>query len=110
MKLTIEQMREIVAGAPQHTQIVILCSDGVMYFAQRDDGKWFRYSNSYEKWLEYWGKCDPMDLAVKLDVIRTAIADYDRTDHVTDIRNHISPNTRVSEAHVNEAFKLNSLG
>ena len=49
-------------------------------------------------------------LAVKLDAIRTAIADYDRTDHVTDIRNHISPNTRVSEAHVNEAFKLNRLG
>ena len=42
--------------------------------------------------------------------LRTALADYDRTDHVTDIRNHISPNTRVSEAHVNEAFKLNSLG
>ena len=45
-----------------------------------------------------------------LDDLRAAIADHDRTDHVTDIRNHISPNTRVSEAHVNEAFKLNSLG
>ena len=45
-----------------------------------------------------------------LDDLRVAIADHDRTDDVTDIRNHISPNTRVSEAHVNEAFKLNSLG
>ena len=45
-----------------------------------------------------------------LDDLRAAIADHDRTDHVTDIRNHISPNTRVSEAHVNEAFKLNGLG
>lgn len=36
--------------------------------------------------------------------------DDDHTDHVTDIRNHISPNTRVSESHVNEAFKLNRLG
>ena len=44
------------------------------------------------------------------DDLHAAIADHDRTDHVTDIRNHISPNTRVSEAHVNEAFKLNSLG
>ena len=42
--------------------------------------------------------------------LRSALADHDRTDHVTDIRNHISPNTRVSEAHVNEAFKLNRLG
>ena len=45
-----------------------------------------------------------------LDDLRAAIADHDHTDHVTDIRNHISPNTRVSEAHVNEAFKLNRLG
>ena len=45
----------------------------------------------------------------QIEAIRTAL-DHDRTDHVTDIRNHISPNTRVSEAHVNEAFKLNSLG
>ena len=47
---------------------------------------------------------------VDLKDLRKAIADHDRTDDVTDIRNHISPNTRVSEAHVNEAFKLNGLG
>ena len=29
--------------------------------------------------------------------LRTAIADHDHTDHCTDIRNHISPNTKVSE-------------
>ena len=45
-----------------------------------------------------------------VEAIRAALADHDRTDDVTDIRNHISPNTRVSEAHVNEAFKLNRLG
>ena len=45
-----------------------------------------------------------------LDDLRAAIADHDRIDTCTDIRNHISPNTRVSEAHVNEAFKLNRLG
>ena len=95
MNLTIEQMREIVDGAPEHTQVVIPCLDGVMYFAQREDGEWFRYSESYNKWLEYWGKCDPMDLAIKLDAMRLAIADHDRTDYVTDIRNHISPMTIV---------------
>ena len=29
--------------------------------------------------------------------LRTAIADHERTDHCTDIRNHISPNTKVIE-------------
>lgn len=95
MNLTIEQMRKIVDGAPEHTQVVIPCSDGVMYFAKREDGKWFRYSEGYQKWLVYWGKCDPMDLAIKLDAIRAAIADHDCTDYVSDIRNHISPMTIV---------------
>ena len=35
---------------------------------------------------------------VDLKDLRKAIADHDRTDYVSDIRNHISPNTRVSEA------------
>lgn len=134
MNLTIEQMREIVAGAPEHTQVVIPCSDGVMYFAQRGDGKWFRYSDTYKQWLEYWGKCDPMDVAIRLADIKSEIdhhyygrseaeelASYaelsqekieggamfvgdnfkvvqmirDITDHCTDIKNHISPNTKV---------------
>ena len=51
-----------------------------------------------------------LDGAISLNDLRTALADHERTDYVSDIRNHISPNTRVSEAHVNEAFKLNSLG
>ena len=29
--------------------------------------------------------------------LRTAIADHERTDHCTDIRNHISNNTKVTE-------------
>lgn len=29
--------------------------------------------------------------------LRSAIADHDRTDFVSDIRNHISPNTKVIE-------------
>ena len=45
-----------------------------------------------------------------VEVIRAALADHDRTDTCSDIRNHISPNTRVSEAHMNEAYKLNRLG
>ena len=51
-----------------------------------------------------------LDGAISLNDLRTALADHDRIDTCSDIRNHISPNTRVSEAHVNEAFKLNRLG
>ena len=36
-----------------------------------------------------------LDNVLNLDDLRAAIADHDRTDHVTDIRNHISPMTIV---------------
>ena len=75
MNLTIEQMREIVDGAPEDC-------------------------DAYETDTHVFD----------LDDLRAAIADHDRIDTCSDIKNHISPNTRVSEAHVNEAFKLNSLG
>ena len=32
-----------------------------------------------------------------LDELRAAIADHDRTDHCSDIKNHISPTTKVIE-------------
>ena len=62
MNLTIEQMREIVAGAP----------DGC---------------DAYETDTHVFD----------LDDLRAAIADHDRIDTCTDIRNHISPNTKVIE-------------
>ncbi|MDA4863577.1 hypothetical protein PGK19_19065, partial [Acinetobacter baumannii] len=61
-----EKAREVVEGAPEHSQFVIPCFDGEMYFSQRKDGKWFKWSNGYNKWLEYFGKCDPLDLAYSL--------------------------------------------
>ena len=62
MNLTIEQMREIVDGAPEDC-------------------------DAYETDTHVFD----------LDDLRAAIADHDRTDHVTDIQNHISPNTKVIE-------------
>ncbi|MFZ5395397.1 hypothetical protein ACOY72_14540 [Acinetobacter seifertii] len=62
----LERAREVVDGAPDHSQFVIPCLDGEMYFSQREDGKWFKWSNGYNKWLEYFGKCDPLDLAYSL--------------------------------------------
>lgn len=62
----LKKAREVVEGAPEHSQFVIPCLDGEMYFSQREDGKWFKWSNGYNKWLEYFGKCDPLDLAYSL--------------------------------------------
>jgi len=36
-----------------------------------------------------------LDGAISLNDLRTAIADHNRTDHVSDIRNHIAPTTVV---------------
>lgn len=75
--LSMEQMREIVEGAHGRAEVCIPCLEDVMYFAKRDDGKWFKWSNGYNQWLEYFGKVDPMDLAMDLNDLRTAIAKHD---------------------------------
>ena len=72
MNLTIEQMREIVNGAPKWAVSVNLHNG--MYYDLREVSRG-------DLWL--------MDL-------RTAL-DRDRTDHCSDIKNHISPNTKVIE-------------
>lgn len=36
-----------------------------------------------------------LDGAISLNDLRTAIADHERTDYVSDIRNHIAPTTVV---------------
>lgn len=67
MNLTIEQMRKIVDGAPDWAK----SWDGLFYTS------------------------DYMQGAVRISDLRAALADHDRTDYVTDIRNHISPMTIV---------------
>lgn len=37
------------------------------------------------------------DGAISLNDLRTALADHDRIDTCSDIRNHVSPNTKVIE-------------
>lgn len=78
MKLTIEQMREIVGGAPETATDVILDGSQVFY------GSGLIALRGVEKFF-------------KLHSIRAALADHDRTDYVTDIRNHIAPTTVVIE-------------
>lgn len=87
-KLGLEKCRQIVDGVP----------DGARYYCAS---------------AKVYHLCDDLlsfECCISLNNLRKAIADHDRTDYVSDIRNHISPNTRVSEAHVSEAYKLNRLG
>ena len=104
MNLTIEQMWEIVDGAPEwankfnpETKVYSKTVNVVFLGA------------SYATHVVH-SQAGFLNGLVDLKDLRKAIADHERTDYVSDIRNHISPNTRVSEAYVNEAFKLNRLG
>lgn len=74
MNLTIEQMREIVDGAPEWAQG--FCFELSVYAASSKGIK--------------------LDITC-LDDLRAALADHDRTDCVTDIKNHIAPTTKVIE-------------
>ena len=74
MNLTIEQMREIVDGAPAIANFYIPSKAG--------------YTRMGSVLL---------DGAISLNDLRTAIANHERTDYVSDIPYHLSPLTRVTE-------------
>lgn len=78
MNLTIEQMRKIVDGAPERATTV-------------------RISLMADQFL--YGRCENSVSGnlILLSSIRAALADHDRTDHCSDIKNHISPTTVVIE-------------
>ena len=91
MNLTIEQMREIVDGAPEgankfnpETKVYSKTVNVVFLGA------------SYATHVVH-SQAGFLNGLVDLKDLRKAIADHDRTDHVTDIQNHISPNTKVIE-------------
>ncbi|ELY7248295.1 hypothetical protein PL734_003615 [Acinetobacter baumannii] len=72
------EVKRLLGEAPKHSQFVIPCLDGEMYFSQReDDGKWFKWSNGYSKWLEYFGKCNPLDLAYSLSDLKRLVESVD---------------------------------
>ena len=75
MNLTIEQMREIVSGAPEWA---------LAWCPETDPSH--PYTDASE------GICG---FCVEIKDLRAAIADHDRTDYVSDIANHIAPTTRV---------------
>ena len=73
-KLGLEKCKQIVDGAPEWAQG--FCFELSVYAVS--------------------SKGDKLDITC-LDDLRTALADHDRIDTCSDIKNHISPNTKVIE-------------
>ena len=72
-KLGLEKCKQIVEGAPD-------------------------WAESFNVYLVAYGSVGiPCKGDVLITDIRTAIADHERTDYVSDIRNHIAPTTVVIE-------------
>lgn len=76
-KLGLEKCKQIVDGAPSNTNYKY-------------------YSLDLGVGAAGW-HCDYRDGCFVLSDLRAAIADHNRTDYVSDIRNHISPMTKVIE-------------
>ena len=74
MNLTIEQMREILDGAP----------DWAVFWITRNE-----YHISMLSFPNMTGQ-----QSFLISDLRKAIADHDRIDTCSDIRNHVSPNTK----------------
>lgn len=104
MNLTIEQMRKIVDEAPEDgTHFKLLLGVSIFYLLSSNDeadlaGLWIDDGDD-----SYWGLSSYQNWELLLEEnrfisiadLRAAIADHDRTDYVSDIRNHISPMTIV---------------
>lgn len=77
-KLGLEKCKAIVGGAPNLTVVTIST-----YCADTEN---------------YWdGNGQPCGSCIDLNDLRTEIANHERTDYVSDITNHISPNTLVKD-------------
>lgn len=77
MNLTIEQMRKIVDGAPEWAVF------------------WITRNEYHISMLSFPNMTGQQSFLIS--DLRTALADHDRIDTCTDIKNHISPNTKVIE-------------
>lgn len=99
-KLGLEKCRQIVDGAPDRTADVYCVGDwGIAYFSLEFGSVWCEeekdwFDSDYET-VDELG-CDYKDFVLIKD-LRAAIADHDRTDYVSDIKNHIAPTTKVIE-------------
>ena len=93
-KLGLEKCKAIVDGAP--TKECFFDAYESLYYAKDHDHYW-------EWWDEDCGEWFECEFVVNLNEknffdlvdIRAAIANHNRTDYVSDIRNHIAPTTVV---------------
>lgn len=84
----IEKARAIVEGAPDNTALYYNNEDGdLVYFRDGD-----YYDNDYGDWFEIYFMMPDLIL---LNDLRTAIASHSEDHEWEDIRNHVSPSTKV---------------
>jgi hypothetical protein len=103
-KLGLEKCKQIVEGAPEGSGIYILADErDCTYFSKTsehfDDGAAIWEVNGWtgvDDGYPHNGRLDHQPY-ILIDNLRAALADHDRTDYVTDIRNHIAPTTKVIE-------------
>lgn len=89
-KLGLEKCKQIVDGA--HYPVIGYCLVGNNWIHKHCESAPTCYSNEDNSWSEDYA----IDF-VSIDDLRAALADHDRTDYVSDIRNHIAPTTVVIE-------------
>ena len=81
-KLGLEKCKAIVSD-PLHPQMTHVSDDG---------RHWVNEEFSYISEIQ-----DQIQNMIRIEDIRTAIANHERTDYVSDIPYHLSPLTRVTE-------------
>ena len=102
-KLGLEKCKAIVDGAPEGSEMWrdmdSVCSPGeVLYYL------WFGGAllvhDAERGWIKsiyHDGNEYILDQIEELDDLRAALADHERTDTCSDIKNHLSPLTKVIE-------------
>ena len=100
-KLGLEKCKQIVDGAPElGSYWQEYGVDTNKYYGYDDfDGSWYSYWDipNAPMWQKVYSRYDFSFNRVPLKDLRAALADHDRTDYVSDIRNHIAPTTVVIE-------------
>ena len=105
-ELGLEKCQAIVDAVPNGgTHFKLSFGLSIFYLLSSGDG-----ADLAGLWIDdgddsYWGLSSyknfelfmPENRFISIEDLRTAIANHERTDTCTDIRNHISPNTKVIE-------------
>ena len=91
-KLGLEKCKQIVDGAPEGATGFVLWTGKIRYLNGETNEV---YSVSSKEWNP--ANIMVLNLMIPLNDLRAAIADHERTDYCSDIKNHLSPLTKVIE-------------